>query len=241
GDSDRRTLSRAKTASAYGYVLKPFHIRNLVVAIEVALDRFEMERRLEDSQLTYATILGSIADGVIAVDIQGRVRFMNGVAERLTGWSSRDAQQEQWRSVLNTVDSSGHQIETDMIARVLSSRAPISRGSDATVISRQGTKMPVDVAAACVVDGLGRVVGATVTLRDVTHARKAESDLKAMAQRLRAVIDTAVDGVLMFDAAGKILMLNPACERLFGYTALELTGSNIEVLMPPPLPAGNRN
>jgi AmiR/NasT family two-component response regulator len=78
GDSDQKTLQRAKAASAYGYVLKPFHIRNLIVTIEVAVDRFEMERRLEDSQLTYATILGSIADGVIAVDTQGCVRFLTG-------------------------------------------------------------------------------------------------------------------------------------------------------------------
>ena len=35
GDSDQKTLERAKVASAYGYVLKPFHIRNLIVAIEV--------------------------------------------------------------------------------------------------------------------------------------------------------------------------------------------------------------
>jgi PAS domain S-box-containing protein len=237
GDSDRKTLSRAKTASAYGYVLKPFHIRNLVVAIEVALDRFEMERRLEDSQLTYATILSSIADGVIAVDIQGRVRFMNGVAERLTGWLSRDAQQEQWQTVLNTIDLSGQQIEADMIARVLSSRATISRGCDAIVISRAGIKIPVDIGAACVVDGLGRVVGATVTLRDVTHVRKAESDLRAMAQQLRAVIDTAVDGVLMLDAGGAVLMLNPACERLFGYTSGEMIGRNIDTIIPSPLPS----
>jgi len=78
GHSDQKTLQRAKAASAYGYVLKPFHIRNLIVTIEVAVDRFEMERRLEDSQLTYATILGSIADGVIAVDTQGCVRFLTG-------------------------------------------------------------------------------------------------------------------------------------------------------------------
>ena len=71
GDSDQKTLERAKSASAYGYVLKPFHIRNLIVAIEVALDRFEMERRLEDSRLTYAAILGSISDGVIAADTDG--------------------------------------------------------------------------------------------------------------------------------------------------------------------------
>src|SRR5882757_61705 len=35
GDSDQKTLQRAKAASAYGYVLKPFHIRNLIGAIEV--------------------------------------------------------------------------------------------------------------------------------------------------------------------------------------------------------------
>jgi PAS domain S-box-containing protein len=235
-DSDQKTLTRAKTASAYGYVLKPFHIRNLIVAIEVAVDRFEMERRLEDSQLTYATILSSIADGVIAVDTQGRVRFMNGVAERLTGWLSRDAQQQQWRTVLNTIDPSDRRIETDMIARAFSSRATITLGSDAYVISREGIKVPVDVGATCVVDGLGRVVGATVTLRDVTHVRKAESDLRAMAQQLRAVIDTAVDGVLMLDATGTILMLNPACERLFGYTSGELAGLNIDAVMTSPLP-----
>ena len=61
GDSDQQTLARARAASAYGYVLKPFHIKNLIVAIEVAINRFEMERRLVDSQLTYAAILGSIS------------------------------------------------------------------------------------------------------------------------------------------------------------------------------------
>jgi PAS domain S-box-containing protein len=240
GDSDQKTLNRAKTASAYGYVLKPFHLRNLVVAIQVAVDRFEMEQRLEDSQLTYATILSSIADGVIAVDTQGRVRFMNAVAERLTGWLSREAQQDQWHTVLSTADSSGEQIETDMIARALSSRATISLGNDAFAISREGIKTPVDVCAACVVDGLGRVVGATITLRDVTDMRKAESDLRAMAQQLRAVVDTAADGVLMHDAAGTILMLNPACERQFGYTSGEMVGLTIDTIMPSPLPTPNR-
>ncbi len=235
GDSDRKTLARAKTASAYGYVLKPFHIKNLVVAIEVAVDRFEMERRLEDSQLTYATILSSIADGVIAVDTAGGVRFMNRVAERLTGVVSRDVEQQQWRTVLRTVDRDGEPIATDLIAAALSSRAAANLSGDAFIVSRDGSKVPVDVGSACVLDGLGRVVGATITLRDVTHVRQAESDLRAMAQQLRAVIDTAVDGVLMLDASGAILMLNPACEQLFGYASGEMTGLNIDAFLLSPL------
>ncbi len=235
GDSDQKTLQRAKAASAYGYVLKPFHIRNLIVTIEVAVDRFEMERRLEDSQLTYATILGSIADGVIAVDTQGCVRFLNGVAERLTGWSSREAQGEQLETVLSVADSAGDQHVVDLIVRVLASRTMLSLGRDIVVTSRDGIHVPVGGGMSCVVDGLGRVVGASITLRDVTNVRKVESDLVAMAQQLRAVVDTAVDGVLMFGAAGTILMLNPACERLFGYSSGEMTGRNIEIIMPSPL------
>jgi PAS domain S-box-containing protein len=126
----------------------------------------------------------------------------DGVAERLTGWSSREAQGEQLETVLSVADSAGDQHVVDL---------------------------------SCVVDGLGRVVGASITLRDVTNARKAESDLVTMAQQLRAVVDTAVDGVLMFDAAGTILMLNPACERLFGYSSGEMTGRSIEIIMPSPL------
>lgn len=232
GDSDHKTLQRAKAASAYGYVLKPFHIRNLIVAIEVAVDRFEMEQRLEDSQLTYATILGSIADGVIAVDTQGRVRFMNGVAERLTGWSTREAQLKPLEVIVDITDSTGGRPVVELTARVLTSRTTFSLGPDAFVTSCKGIRVPVDGGMSCVVDSLGRVVGASMTLRDVAGARKAESDLRAMAEQLRAVVDTAVDGVLMFDATGTVLMGNPACERLFGYSSAELTGRNLETMIP---------
>ena len=238
GDSDRKTLARAKAASAYGYVLKPFHIRNLTVAIEVALDRFEMERRLADSQLTYETILSSIADAVIAVDTEGRVRFMNGVAERLTGWPIREAQREHLGRVLNVVDPGGED-SSGLIARVLSSPTTSSLGRDAYVISREGTRVPVDGNMSCVLDGLGRIVGASITLRDVTSSRRAESELRKLAQQLRAVVDTAADGVLLFDAAGAILMLNPACERMFGYALGEMMGCNIESLMPSPWSAAH--
>jgi len=175
-DADQKTLQRAKAASAYGYVLKPFHMRNLIGAIEVAVDRFEMERRLEDSQLTYATILGSIADGVIAVDTQGRVRFMNGVAERLTGWLTRDAERQPLGTVLNLVDSGSDQAAADLIARVLNSRNTLPFGRDAHVTSREGIRVPVDGGMSCVVDSLDRIVGACITIRDVTDTRKAESE-----------------------------------------------------------------
>lgn len=52
--------------------------------------------------------------------------------------------------------------------------------------------------------------------------------------RLRAIVDAAVDGILAIDSEGTILELNPAALRIFGYAAPELLGQNIAVLMPQP-------
>ena len=51
---------------------------------------------------------------------------------------------------------------------------------------------------------------------------------------LRAVVETAVDGVILIDAQGKVLMFNPACEKLFQYQADEVIGQNVKTLMPGP-------
>jgi PAS domain S-box-containing protein len=232
GDSDDPTLQRARAASAYGYVLKPFYFQSLLVAIEVAVHRFRTEQRLEENHLTYAAILGSISDAVITTDVGGLVRFMNAVAERLTGWRLEDAQGQAAATVLQIVNPAGEARREHLVSRVLASRIPVTLGHKELVVGRTSTRVPVDGSAAPVLDNLGRLVGTTVTLRDVTDVRKAQADLRAMAGRLRAVVDTAVDGVMLLDDTGAIVMFNPACARLFGYAAEEVIGRSVESLMP---------
>jgi len=59
------------------------------------------------------------------------------------------------------------------------------------------------------------------------------------AHLLRAVVDTAVDGVILIDADGRVLMFNPACEKLFGYSTAEVLGQNVKMLMPQRYSAGH--
>jgi PAS domain S-box-containing protein len=63
--------------------------------------------------------------------------------------------------------------------------------------------------------------------------RKAQQALRESMARLTAVVETAVDGFILIDARGRILLFNPACERLFGYRADEVFHENVKMLMPP--------
>ena len=75
------------------------------------------------------------------------------------------------------------------------------------------------------------------SLSSVNELHGLVAELKTTAQQLRAVIDTAVNGVLMLDAAGTILICNPACQQLFGYSTDEIVGRNIAMIMPAALQA----
>jgi PAS domain S-box-containing protein len=63
--------------------------------------------------------------------------------------------------------------------------------------------------------------------------RQAQQALRESMSRLTAVVETAVDGFILIDARGRILLFNPACERLFGYRAAEVFHENVKMLMPP--------
>jgi PAS domain S-box-containing protein len=236
--SDQETLQRAKATSGVGYVLKPIHFESLLATIEVAQHRFRMEQRLEERQLTHTAILGSISDAVITADVSGAVQFMNAAAEQLTGWTLDGCQGTSASEVLRIVDRAGTPRKNSIAARALETRTNVTFERGDHLVSRSGRKSPIEGGAAPVIDALGRLVGATVTLRDVSSVRRIESDLRTVAGRLQTVVDTAVDGVLLVDQLGTIVMFNPACVRLFGYAAEEAIGRRIDMLMPSPLAEG---
>ena len=64
--------------------------------------------------------------------------------------------------------------------------------------------------------------------------REVQNSLASSEARLRALLEAAVDGIISIDERGLVQTINPAAERLFGYTAQEVIGQNVKLLMPSP-------
>ena len=138
----------------------------------------ERNVRVTASQQLLATTLESIADAVISLTNEGRVRFMNAVAQKLTGWSLSDACNQPVADVLRLVHPQTHQPMGDVLEDLNNSR-DMGLHQEGTLISRDGVEYAVDLKVSPVVDANKHTDGSVVVFRDVTELRKAEVTLIA--------------------------------------------------------------
>jgi PAS domain S-box-containing protein len=88
-------------------------------------------------------------------------------------------------------------------------------------------------------DAQGNFNGYIGSCIDITESRRKADALMESENRLRAILDTAVDGIITINDNGVIESVNAATEKIFGYTAAELIGRNIGLLMPSPVREGH--
>ncbi len=195
-------------------------------------ERKRAEQALRASEAQKGAVLEVALDAVIVIDEQGRILEFNPAAERIFGIVRADALgREMAELIIPSRDRDRHRAG---MKRYLASgqHEVLGRRLEMTGLRADGSEFPIELAInATDLDGRSIFTG---FLRDITERKAAEQALRASATQLRAVVDTAADGVILIDSRGTVLMFNPACERLFGYRADEVIGRNVKVLMPPP-------
>ncbi len=183
--SDETTLRRAKETGPFGYVLKPFQERDLVIAIEMALNRYRLEQRLRESEQRYAATLASIGDGVIATDRKGRVTFMNRVAEALTQWPLDDAQGMGIDAILPILEEKTRKPRENLAIEALRRNESVFLDEAVLMVTRRGELIPIDDSAAPISTEQGKIFGAVVAFRDIRQRRLTEGALRQAEDQLR--------------------------------------------------------
>ena len=165
---------------------------------------------------------------VIVLDPEGRILLMNEACQALTG---RDLAEVRGRAIWDClVPPEEAQAMEHGIAALLRNQAGGAR--DCHLIHRSGDRRWVSWSHDLLRDAAGDpqlVICTGVDMSLESNARAAAEEGQA---RLRAILESAVDAIITINDEGVIESLNPATERLFGYSAAEMIGQNISLLMP---------
>ena len=101
-------------------------------------------------------------------------------------------------------------------------------------LTKDGRELDISLTVSPIKDSAGQILGASTIARDITERKRVEQALRGSEARWRAIVESAVDGIVVIDARGNVEAFNRAAERLFGYAAHEVVGRNVNMLMPAP-------
>ncbi|WP_010584669.1 hybrid sensor histidine kinase/response regulator [Schlesneria paludicola] len=202
---------------------RQYEVRDNLIERQVAAESAAAER--ERLRIT----LASIGDAVISTDADGKVTFLNGVAQRLTGWSQTEANGRHLSEIFRIVNEHTRQLVENPALRALQKGVIVGLANHTILISRDGAERPIDDSAAPIRDGSGNQVGAVLVFRDVTERKRSE---EAQA-RLAAIVESSDDAIISKSLDGVIRTWNAGAERLFGYSSTEAIGQPITLILPP--------
>ena len=186
-------------------------------------------RRAEVASRRISKVFKDSANAIVVKDTAGRIIDLNKAAERQYGWTRDEL---LGRSINMLVPPEEQARNDDLIARCL--RGEDVRSVEGSRVTRSGAVLPVLLTFSRMTNEAGQPVGIATSAQDITELKQAERQLRISEERLRTILETAIDAIITIDTRGIIATVNAATCRIFGYTSDELIGQNVKILMPQP-------
>jgi PAS domain S-box-containing protein len=217
-------------------------VRFIIGSVLVALlmdALYKARRRAEEQQQLAEVILSSVGDAVLAADGEGRVTFINPVAEALTGWPALDAIGQSIDKVFRIFNEATGEAIENPIARVIREGAMVGLANHTVLETKSGVRIPIDDSGAPVKDERGRLKGAVLVFRDITEKRRIERERQlALAevvrsqQQISGILAGISDGFVALNRDWNYIYVNEEAARQQRHNAREMIGKSIWDLFP---------
>jgi PAS domain S-box-containing protein len=167
--------------------------------------------RIQEQRERLRVTLASIGDGVISTDAEGRVDFLNPVAEELVGWKSEEAARSNLEEVFRIVNEATRQPVENPALRALREGVIVGLVNHTVLIARDGRERPIDDSAAPIRDAGGGVIGSVLVFRDISARKQSEA---ALNERVRLLTLNAAIGTVLVQADHLRPMLQRCAQTL---------------------------
>jgi PAS domain S-box-containing protein len=187
--------------------------------------------------LWYFTILKSIGDAVIATDKEGKVVFLNSVAESLTGWSHEEANGRYLEEVFNIINEKTRKKVENPVSKVLASGNVVGLANHTLLINKSGKEIPIDDSGAPIKNEEGLITGVVLVFRDITERKLARLRLIESEQKFRNVFESIPIGLHYYELDKNENLIfkgaNPPADKILNIDNSQFVNLTIEEAFPP--------
>ncbi|MFQ5571965.1 MAG: PAS domain S-box protein [Rhodothermales bacterium] len=198
--------------------------------LAAAIERYSSEEKLLRERNFVSAILDTAGALVVVLDAEGDIVRFNRACEEMTGYAFEEvADKKIWDLFLVPE-------EIDEVRAVIERLhgGELRNEYEGCWVTKQGECRVIAWSNTVLFNDAGLVEYIIATGIDITERKQAEQALQESEARSRAILETTVDGIITIDERGIVEAFNSAAEKVFGYTADEVIGQNVTMLMPVP-------
>jgi PAS domain S-box-containing protein len=192
-----------------------------------ALWSIQTETRRQTLEREYAEILSNTSEAIIATDMKGKITLFNRGAEEMFECEADDV---LGTSISRFCPPELFAEDAKLVARV--ERDGGIHNVETERLTATGRRIAINFAINVRRDAQGNISGHFGIIHDVTEHKQAENALRESERKFRSYIDHAPNGIFVSDEKGFYVDVNPAAERITGYSRDELLGRNLRDLIP---------
>lgn len=181
-------------------------------------------------------VIDTAVDGIVIIDSRGRVRSFNRACERLFGYEATAVVGQNVNMLMPSPYHEQHDSYLDHY-RTTGEKRIIGSGRHVSGRRADGSVFPMYLSVGEIPSINGNDRQFLGIIHDTSEQHAAEQELRETAERLRSILQLVPDAIIIIDERGLIETFGTAAERLFGWTAAEVHGKNVSMLMPSPYQA----
>jgi PAS domain S-box-containing protein len=186
----------------------------------------KLEAAVKEKLEMLEALTENIGAGFVTISKDYRVLYANKFVKNNSG----NVEGKQCYSTLNTLDH----ICPDCGVKKVFEEGIAKDSHEYSQIGIDGKQFFVDIIATPLKDKDGNVTAALEFIVDIGEKKRLQQKLQSNEAKFRAISDSAIDAIFMFDEEDKITYWNPAAERIFGFTEKEVVGQKVNATLVPP-------
>lgn len=229
-DAESYDILKLKDSKVFERYSQPQKIEDKIVgrvwSFRNVTDRYRNEEKIRASEERYRTVLEANPDPMVLYNIEGEVTYVNQAFEKKFGWILDEligkhldfVPEENWPETKAAIN--------DMM------NGKTINSFETRRLTKEGDVLDIQISASGFKDQDAKYAGSIVTLRDITIQKRAEEVLKESEKKYRVALEANPDPVVVYDMEGKVIYINPAFTRVFGWLLEERIGKKLDDFVP---------